>query len=129
MLTNKATSLEIKNLLTFANSIYFKMSLRYNHFFAIYFMNKIELLEQAAKNSGFHSLSQLINHKSKPSRIVELMKNPEFNPHQSIETSLLFTVLSDDMKAQINKMPTEELKVACAAYLADDLPEVVALIS
>jgi hypothetical protein len=91
-------------------------------------MNNLELLDQAAKNAGFDSITQFINHKDKPSRIVELMKNPSFNPGNSVETSLLFPVLSDDMKAQISKMPTEELKIACAAYLADDLPEVVAFL-
>lgn len=90
-------------------------------------MNNINLFEQAAKNAGFESLLQLINHKSKPSRIVELMENSAFNPHQSIETSLIFDMLSDDMKAKVREMPSEALKIACAAYLADDLPEIVSL--
>lgn len=74
-------------------------------------MNKINLFEQAARNAGFESVSELVNHQGKPSRIVELMENPAFNPHQSIETSLIFDRLPDDMKAQIREMPTEALKV------------------
>jgi hypothetical protein len=88
-------------------------------------MSKVELLQQAARNAGFDDIVKLVSHKGKPSRVIELLKNPTFNPDNQVETSLLFNVLPDDMKAQISSMPTEELKVACAAYLADDLPAVV----
>lgn len=90
--------------------------------------NMMELFEQAVKNAGFTSVDHFLNHKRKPSRIAELMENPAFNPHRSIEKTSLFSMLPEDMKAEISGMPTEELKVICAGYLANDLPEVVALL-
>ena len=55
------------------------------------------------------------------------MKNPAFNTHHSIETPVIFYMLSDDMKAQIKEMLSEALKIAYAAYLADDLAEILLL--
>jgi hypothetical protein len=92
-------------------------------------MDKQELFNQAAKNAGFKGVSELVASTSKQSRIVEMMKDPFLNPHNSIEKTFLFSLLPVEMKEQISKMPNEDLKVACAAYLADDLPQVVNLLS
>lgn len=47
----------------------------------------------------------------------------------TVQPTDLFEALPPDMRSQIAAMPTEALKMACAAYLADELPEIVAMLS
>lgn len=88
-------------------------------------MKMKNIFDQAAQNAGFENIEQLVRHAGKPSRIVELMRNSKVNPENCILATEVFKYLSKEMQDQIKIMPTEEQRVACAAYLADDLDEVI----